>query len=105
MKDGFAAAMRHATLLTRRGDVAEATRVIRTALGGGKEPLNPEAADAEDKTSPLRRHLLRLVKPGTEYPPIRKAPIYRGRMPRHLSDRPECGSRLGRCCKGCARAT
>ena len=68
MKDGFAAAMRRATLLTRGGDVAGATRAIRTPWREGQNPARPTAARSDEASPPSRAADLRLVKPDTEAP-------------------------------------
>ena len=69
MKDGFAAAMRRAALLTRGGDVVRATRAIRDALAGGMESRAPDAARPDPASRPPQRPDLRLVRPGTETAP------------------------------------
>lgn len=68
MKDGFAVAMRRATLLTRSGDIAAATRAIRATLAGGIDSPTSETADAPDETRPPHRSVLRLIKLPTDSP-------------------------------------
>jgi poly(hydroxyalkanoate) depolymerase family esterase len=88
MKDGLAAAMRRAALLTRGGDVARATRVIRNALAGGTDAPAPETARPDAVPSPSQRPDLRLVKPSIEVPaepapnPIPGEAKRRERLPR-----------------------
>ena len=105
MKDGFAAAMRRATLLTRGGDVAGATRAIRNALAGGTEPARQIM-----RVRTKHRHLR---EPPTFASSSRtpKPPASRDRQTSHrrrlagITNFPACGSRSARCCAGCARET
>src|ERR1044071_1251430 len=73
MKDGFAVAMRRATLLTRGGDIAEAKREIRAS----KQPF------------------LRLVKPPTDSPVDPEAAMAQPAEATRLEQRPRMRKPLG----------
>ena len=106
MKDGFAAAMRRAALLTRGGDVAGATRAIRNALAGGTDVARAAILLVRTPHPRLReRPDLRLVKPSTEVPPSRVVEPAIRRRRAAIANFPACGSHSARSCAGCARET